>query len=103
MPAKVNASSDDREDAREMQPLGRKVSRERRQQRDGDLHRRIIEMPLHPAHDEANENSEGDATERHDNKAPRGRAERELAGYERGDGKSQSDQRGSVVDQAFAF
>ena len=57
-----------------MESLGQEIGGERGQERDGDLHRRIVEMPLHPPHHHADEQAKRDPAGADQNKTQAGRA-----------------------------
>src|SRR6266542_2665889 len=71
MPAEKNPGGNRCQDTGDMYALRWQISHKGSEQRDCDLDRRIIEMPLHPAHRQANEQSKCDAANRHPNKFKR--------------------------------
>ena len=72
MPAQINARRDHREHAGDLEPFGEKISREGCEERDRDLHRRIVETPLHPAHDQTDEQTKADPAKTHQKKTKTG-------------------------------
>ncbi len=74
MPAQVHARRDHREHAGDLEPLGQKISGERREKRDRDLHRWIVETPLHPPHDQTDEQAKADPAKTDQKKTQTGSA-----------------------------
>ena len=103
MPAEINSGGDDSEHARHMHTFRRQISEKRRQQRNRDLHRRIVQMRMDPADHETNQQAKARfRPPRPKRNATRPRLTKTFRSL-RGDGKLQRHQCGRIVHQAFAF
>src|SRR5262245_61889330 len=58
IPAQINSGRNCRENGGKPKTLSQKVSCERRQERKGDLHWRIVQPAMHPPHGVADEQTE---------------------------------------------
>ena len=89
MPAEINSRGHRGQDAGNMQPLGREVRDKRRKQSNSNLHRRIIELLLHPSNNEAGHKTNRDSAQRDEHKLGGRITERETSRRHRRDGKLQ--------------
>src|SRR5207302_2717849 len=87
VPAEKNPGCNRGEHARNVQPFGREISEERSEQGNGDLDRRIIEMALHKAHRETDEQSESNAANCHPHESKRRMTDRESSRHQSGSRK----------------
>ncbi len=86
-----------------MQSLGRQVSGKRSKQGDCDLHGRIIQMPVYPAHCKTDEQPECNAAGCNPHEPERCMSERESSGCQCGNRELQCDQRRRVIHETFPF
>src|SRR6202022_1725463 len=76
MPAEINAGGNCRQNSRNMQTFRGQMREKWREQRDRNLDRRVVEMPLHPADDQTDQQSKNDASDRRPNKTQCGISQR---------------------------
>ena len=86
-----------------MEPLGGQVGRERGDQGDEDLDRRVVEAREQDVDDRADDKPDEDATDRDRHERDDGVAEAERAGGGRGDREAVGDDRRRVVEEALAL
>src|SRR6478736_8188461 len=74
VPTQINAGRDGGEHARNRKAFGKKISRKGCEERKSDLDWCIVEIPVHPAHDQADEQAERDAAHANENETQACRA-----------------------------
>ena len=74
MPPDINACRDNRQHAGDSETFGEQISGKRGEERNRDLHRRIIQVALHPADDHPDEQPKRHPAETDQNKTKTGLA-----------------------------
>ena len=102
-PAEVDAGRHRGQDRRDAERLGRQVGEVRRDQRDRDLGRRVVERLAQPGDDVADGDADRDADDRVEDEAPARLGQREAPADHGGDRELVGDERRRVVDQRLAL
>ena len=97
------AGSDRREDARQAEPIGREIRRERDDDGDQDLDRWVVEATQDLARDTTDDGADDDPAGRRDHEPDQRLREDEAAAERRDDRRPIGDQRGRIVEQRLAL
>ena len=99
----VDAGRHRGQDRRDAERLGRQVGEVRRDQRDRDLRRRVVQRLAQPGDDVADGDADRDADDRVEDEAPARLGQREAPGDRGRDRELVGDERRRVVDQRLAL